>query len=258
MHSWKHYKKLHQKKYRDEWNLFIVEGTRFCLEALQSNWKTEAAFINDNFLYHPSYQIFNNFFHQKQIVPQSLAEKEFKQLSMIQNPQGVLLVMQIPERYFDVKIISTKMNVVLLLESIRDPGNLGTIIRTADWFGIKLIIASSDCAEFFNPKCLRASMGSIFRVKCFEVNELNVWIQKLKNDDFFIVGTSPHTGQPLFRLKVRYPLAICLGGEANGISDNIQKSVDITTYIPKYGEGESLNVAVSAGILMNYFRNPLK
>ncbi len=258
MYSWKHYKKLHQKKYRDEWNLFIVEGARFCREALQSNWSVEAAFVNDNFLNHPSHQIFNNFFHQKQIVPQSLADKEFKKLSMIKNPQGILLVMQIPERYFDVKINRTEMNVVLLLESIRDPGNLGTIIRTADWFGIKLIIASKDCAEFFNPKCLRASMGSIFRVICVEVDELNSWIQKLKKDKFFLVGTSPRTGQQLFNLKVRYPLAICLGSEANGISDNIQKSVDITAYIPKYGEGESLNVAVSAGILMNYFRNPLK
>lgn len=252
MASWQKYLKLHQKKFRKEWQLFIVEGKRFSLEALQSNWQVETAFFDENFQQLNSSTKFIELLQKKNITPQILSSKDFKKLSATNNPQGILLIMAIPAWYNESGISLNNIRMVLLTEGIRDPGNFGTIIRTADWFGAKLIISSNDCAEVFNPKTLRASMGSVFRVVCIKVADLTEWIKKLKDKNFSLIGTSSHTGQLLHHIKSNFPLAVCLGSESEGISPSISKMVDFVARIPQYGKGESLNVAVAAGILLNY------
>jgi TrmH family RNA methyltransferase len=252
MASWQKYLKLHQKKFRKEWQLFMVEGKRFSLEALQSNWQVEAVFFDKSFQQHNSSSIFSDLLQKKNITPQILSSKDFKKLSATENSQGILLIMAIPAWYNESGVSLNNIHMVLLTEGIRDPGNFGTIIRTADWFGAQLIISSNDCAEVFNPKTLRASMGSVFRIVCIKVADLSEWIKKLKDKNFSLIGTSSHTGRLLHHIKSNFPLAICLGSESEGISPSIRKMVDLVARIPQYGKGESLNVAVAAGILLNY------
>jgi TrmH family RNA methyltransferase len=253
MASWQKYLKLHQKKFRKEWQLFMVEGKRFSLEALRSNWQVKTAFFDENFQKSDSSPIFSDLLQEKNITPQILSSKDFKKLSITDTPQGILLIMAIPGWYKEAGISLNNIRMALLIEGVRDPGNFGTIIRTADWFGAQLIISSNDCAEVFNPKTLRASMGSVFRVVCIKVADFFKWIKKLKEDNFFLIGTSSHTGLSLHQIKSNYPLAICLGSESEGISPPISKMVDLMARIPQYGKGESLNVAVASGIILNYF-----
>jgi TrmH family RNA methyltransferase len=144
---------------------------------------------------------------------------------------------------------------LVLLEGIKDPGNMGTIIRTADWFGVPLMLSSSDSVDFFNPKVIRSSMGSIFRVDCREIQNMNSLLKSLRNYNYSIIGTSPIASICLENSVVKTPLAIVLGNEAEGITENLKSSLNTVIRINKYGDAESLNVAVAAGIVMHHFSN---
>ena len=191
MRSFKDYQKLRMKKYRRDWELCIIEGKRLCEEGLLSDWIVEAAYITDSFVNDPFYLKLKKLFSRRKITPAILNLSDFKNLAETENPQGVLIVMKIPAQAQSMDALITKSKWVLLLDGIRDPGNMGTIIRTADWFGLPLIISSSDSVDFFNPKVIRSSMGSIFRVDCLEVQDMNRMLTSLKNNNFSIIGTSP-------------------------------------------------------------------
>ena len=174
-----------------------------------------------------------------------------------ENPQGVLFVMKIPLQSQSIEAHISQHQWFILLEGIRDPGNMGTIIRTADWFGIPLIISSSDSVDFFNPKVIRSSMGSIFRVDCIEIKNLSSIITILKEKEYLIVGTSPSAPIYLDDSVVKPPFVIVLGSEADGISDDLKASLDTIVKINRHGKSESLNVAVAAGIIMHHFSNSI-
>jgi TrmH family RNA methyltransferase len=243
------------KKYRHEWELCIVEGKRLCEEALSSHWTIEAAFISESFINNPFYSKLKKKFSDNKITPSILNYSDFKNLAETDNPQGVLFVMRIPSQSQSIDTLISQHKWFILLEGIRDPGNMGTIIRTADWFGIPLIISSSDSVDFFSPKVIRSSMGSIFRVDCIEIQNLNSIITILKEKQYSIIGTSPFASMNLENSVVKPPFVIVLGSEAEGISENLKSSLDTIVKINKYGESESLNVAVAAGIVIHHFSN---
>jgi TrmH family RNA methyltransferase len=252
MRSLKDYQKLRMKKYRQEWELCVIEGKRVCEEALLSDWQIEAVFITDSFVNDPSYQKIKKLFARKKITPAILNLSDFKNLAETDTPQGILMVMKIPPAEIP-EDITEQVRWLLLLEGIRDPGNLGTIIRTADWFGVPLILSSRDSVDFYNPKVLRSSMGSIFRVRCMELENIYQFLNSLKSKGYTIIGTSPNASETLENKRVNPPLAIVLGSEADGISTNLESSLNTVLKIQKYGRAESLNVAVAAGIVMQHF-----
>lgn len=228
----KYIQTLYLKKNREQQQLFIVEGEKMVLELLQANWPIKKLFCVENFSQakHPKAQI--------------ITEAELVRISTLTTPNKALAVVSIPQ----YNAIDTN-GLVLVLDGIQDPGNLGTIIRTADWFGIKTIVCSTDTADCFNPKVVQASMGSIFRVavhylplnKFFETYSEPIYVADLQ-------------GKPIQQVVPTKQGCIVLGSEGKGVRIQPPKtSQTIGVHIPKKGHAESLNVGIAAGILMAHF-----
>jgi len=253
MRSIKDYQKLHLKKYRDQFGLFIVEGKRICQEALQSTWQVESAFLEENFYKESGNAGIVEQISSKGYTLQIVNPTIFRKLSDTESPQGILLVMKKPAPLKSLKSIIPETGVVLILDGVRDPGNLGTIIRSADWFGISTIISSSTTVETYNLKVVRTSMGSIFRIHSTQAEDIKKAIVLLKENNFTIVGTSPKASSKLEEHRPASPVALILGAETTGISAAVKSLIDINVRIGKAGRAESLNVAVAGGILMNHY-----
>ena len=254
--SWKKYLPLTKKKGRTESRQFIVEGVRLCKEALLSDWEIEIAYATEAFRNSEHWSEMAEYLRQRNIPVRVISPQNFKKLCDTQTPQGILLVVN--QKYPSIdKINLSKRKFALLLDGIRDPGNMGTIIRTADWFGVDTLLLSPDCVDPFNPKAIRASMGSIFHLPVFEVENLEKTIGALRNNHFFLIGASLTAQRPLHQVKLKKPVALVLGSEAEGIRPEILKKLDLTVRIWKFGEAESLNMAVAGGIFMNHIANQI-
>jgi TrmH family RNA methyltransferase len=240
--------KLLQKKYRTEYGCFVVEGKKGVLDAVQSGAKIKQLVVTTDFFREQSEfcalpQI-REFFDQSLAV--ELHESEFRRVVDSVTPQGIAAVVQTPHHELaDV----FKGKVVAVLEDIRDPGNLGTMIRTADWFGVSGVILIGG-ADPYQPKVVRSSMGSIFHVPILISQNISQEISELKEQGFRVLVTRPEAPEkPLHSTKVQKTCVI-FGNEAEGTSDFIDALADDAFSIPKFGQAESLNVAVSFGILM--------
>lgn len=223
---------LQQKKYRKQYGLFFVESQKVIQELLDSDFILEELFVTED--------IFGN-------VPARsiISENELKKISALTNANNCLAVFRIPEE----KKIEEK-NLIVALDKIRDPGNLGTIIRLCDWFGIKELVCSEDTVDLYNPKVLQATMGSIARVNVSYVN-LNEF---LSNTKFPVFGTFIE-GENIYKTNLPKEGIIVLGNEANGISAEIEALVTQKITIPRFGNNtESLNVATATAIVLSEFK----
>lgn len=171
-----------------------------------------------------------------------LTDKEMKSVSDLKSPGTTLAVVQYPE------IKSQNSDLILVLDGIQDPGNLGTIIRTADWFGVDTIICSEDTVSMTNPKVVQASMGSVFRVSV-QYGEL----QDMIKQDRPVYGALLE-GETLERKNLHTPCYLIIGSEGNGISNEIRELVDRPIRIPSFGQAESLNASIACGILLAEFK----
>lgn len=238
-------KSLHQKKYRKEQQLFIVEGFKAISEFLNSDFVINTIFCTPDF----SAKVAN--LSNKQKVCE-VSINELEKISALQTPQGILAVVEMPKN----KAIATSdiQEMVLVLDGVQDPGNLGTIIRTADWFGFKQIICSENCVEVYNPKVVQATMGSLTRV--------NVAYQSLRelltNNDLPKYGTLLK-GENIFNTSWPAKGFLILGSEGNGISEEILDLITHPITIPGGKTTESLNVAIAGAICCaEMSRNKLK
>jgi TrmH family RNA methyltransferase len=177
------------------------------------------------------------------------------QISDVETAQGVIAKV----RYFDYNIdeliqSNTLKSNIVILDSISDPGNMGAIIRTASWFGITGIISINNCVSIYNTKLLRSTTGTVFHIPIIEMDNVKSVFDKLKQNDYKIFAADIEGDS---YKKSRYPdkKAIIFGNEAYGISTNIKNYIDKKITIPKKGEGESLNVSVSAGIVIAHIMN---
>lgn len=254
--GWQNYSHLLTRRGRSKDRKFIVEGVRLCHEALLSNWKIETAFISENFQSNPDCSEFRRKLETRKIHFTILKHSNFKKLSDTEHPQGIALVIHKPENP-EQEFQLGNMNFLLILEGIRDPGNLGTLIRSADWFGVNGVVLSEDCAELHNPKVIRSTMGSIFHLPILEVKELKQLLANLKEKNFFIIATSVSARKDLERSQFERPLALILGGEVRGISSESQSEADVVAKIRKFGKAESLNVAQAGAIALHYIANQL-
>ena len=226
---------LQQKKYRKQHGLFFVEGQKVIQELLDSNFVLEELFVTE--------AIFEE-------IPSrnTISENDLKKISALANPNNSLAVFRIPNQeqaVFD--------GLILALDSVRDPGNLGTIIRLCDWFGIKHLICSEDTVDVYNPKVLQATMGSITRVKVSYLN-LNEF---LSQTDLPVFGTFME-GENIYKTSLPTEGIIVLGNEANGISTAIEQSITHKITIPRFGNPtESLNVATATAVILSEFRRSI-
>lgn len=242
-------KMLQNKKHRDEQKSFIVEGKRSVVEVLKQNCKIDLIIINHEIVKKEEKLI--DQIKKKSIRLELVSSKELEAISSVEHSQGILAIVKYLQP--DVSILFTNKNEkskVVLLDNISDPGNMGTIIRTVDWFGLDALIITGNSVDIYNPKVVRSTMGSLFHIPIFiKKNTLEI-IKKLKEKDFIIIAADLK-GEQYNQIKYPNKSAIVFGNEAHGISSEIKPYVDKFVTIPGRGQAESLNVAISVGIILS-------
>jgi len=234
-------KSLHQKKVRKEKGLFIVEGLKSILEFINSDYVIDSVFYTENLM--PKLGNLS-----RNIKSVEITESELSRISALNTPQAILAIVQIPKQD-DLSINKLNGPFLIALDGIQDPGNLGTIIRTADWFGIHTIVCSMDTAEAYNPKVVQASMGSLSRVNVI-YTPLSDFLDKTK----LPVYGALLNGKSVYETNFGQEGIILLGNEGKGISDELQARINYPVTIPRFGNAESLNVAISASIFCSELR----
>ena len=249
----KHIRKLKEKKERDASNEYLVEGIKIVKEAIQENAKIKQIILCDDC-------------EKTESIPKDLmyeiakhnciyvTSKLFKYISEVQEPQGVLAVI---EKNNGDKTIDYTQDIIVALDDVQDPGNLGTILRTVDSVGVNQILVSKGTADSYNPKVVRSTMGAIFRVKIIETSDLIQSIKEMRKHHFKLMVTSLQTDNSIYDIEFNKKI-IVIGNESNGVSKEIQDMADEKAKIPMLGKTESLNASVAAGIVMyEYVRQKL-
>lgn len=234
----KRLKKLHKKKERLQTSTFLIEGFHLLEEAWRSNWVIEEIIVQENI------QIPN---WCKAFDIEIVTENVFKHISETQTPQGIAAVIKMKEQTLDKGIF------YLLIDAIQDPGNLGTIIRTADACGVDGIILGNGTVDLYNDKVIRATQGSIFHIPIIQA-DLHDEIISLKEKGFSIWATAIENAKKYNEIPTREKVGLILGNEGSGVDEFYIQLADEVVTIPIYGKAESLNVSIAAGILMYYIK----
>lgn len=236
--------KLNQKKYRSEYGCFIVEGKKGVLDAIASGKEIIELVMTRQFA---SFEEDFGENQEKLIVD----DRDFARLAETVTPSGIAAVVRMPN-YSLIDLEKGKF--IAVLEDIRDPGNLGTMLRTADWFGLDGILLLGG-ADPYQSKVVRSSMGSIFHIPVVSSQNPIEDLLSLKKSGFEVVVTRPElAGAKQEKSKLGDKIALVFGNESQGTSREIDEMADRSLSIPKYGQAESLNVAVSFGILLNQIK----
>jgi TrmH family RNA methyltransferase len=239
------------KKEREQAGCFVAEGEKLVFDLLKTELEPLEIYCTSEGL-NDVRQKFPTF------SASILSEKEMGRISAFKNPSNVLALFRIPE----VKEVTrdTLEGINLILDGIQDPGNFGTIVRTADWFGIANVFCSKDCADIYNPKSVQSTMGALARVQV-HYQDLVKLLQDAKDQKISIYGTFME-GENLFKTELEQNALIVMGSEGKGISPELflflTKRISIPGYPTQKNELESLNVAVSAAIICAEFRRQIK
>ena len=246
----KYVNSLKQKKFREEHNLFIAEGTKIVPELLVSGISVKQVYATSDFF--RTTKIATN------IERFEIKENELERISALMTPNEVLAVCETP--HYQLQIDSLKNKLTLVLDDIKDPGNLGTIIRIADWFGIENIICSNDTVDAFNPKVVQATMGSISRIKIYYADLAEFFQLQIENFKLTVYGALLE-GENIYTKKLSSEAFIVIGNESKGISEKLLPFITDRVSIPSFshyktvsGEAESLNAAIATSIICSEFR----
>ena len=239
----KEIRKLKEKKFRKD--KFIVEGIKMWEEAISENADIDLIVLREGVSLQKDISQF------KRIV---VIEKLFSTLTDVVSPQGVLAVIN---KKSNIKI-DESADYILALDGIQDPGNLGTIIRTADSANLKQIIVSKNTVDSYSPKVIRSTMGAIYRVNIIEVENLVETLKSLQKNKFNIITTSLNTNNSIYDISYNKSVVL-IGNEANGVSTEVLDLADYKVKIPMLGKTESLNASVATGIMIyEYVRRIIK
>lgn len=241
---------LKQKKIREEYQLFIAEGAKIVPELLNSEIEVKQIFATKEF--------FGKTSIDKKIERVEVKYDELERISSQTTPNEVLAVCRIPTFAFDKRSLKGKLT--LVLDDIKDPGNLGTIIRIADWFGIESILCSNESADAYNPKVVQATMGSIARIKLHYMDVVTLLKDIGANRELPVYGALLE-GEDIYKEKLVEEGLIVIGNESRGISDSVKPFISKKLTIPSFshyksgkGEAESLNAAIATAIICSEFR----
>lgn len=250
----KHLKKLKEKKYRDEYQEYTVEGLKLINEAIQEKTDIKQIVVCDGcdnsemIESHLKYEMAKFDFIY---VPQNI----FKMISDVENPQGVLAVISKQSATTEVDLDE---DIIIALDDIQDPGNLGTILRTADSVGLKQILVSKGTADCYNPKVVRSTMGAIFRINVIECESLKTTLKDLQSKEYKVMCTSLNAKKTIYQAQYKKKI-IVIGNEANGVSKEILNLANEKVIIPMLGKTESLNASVATGVILyEYVRQKIK
>ncbi|WP_082233640.1 TrmH family RNA methyltransferase [Halobacillus massiliensis] len=235
----KEWKKLKTRKYRNKLRRFIIEGEHLVEEAAQSDWTMVEVIVSEGY----EGQLHNKVNGSIILV----SEQVFKEASDTETPQGIAAVIEKKELTFKNEPYT------LLLDSIQDPGNLGTLIRTADAAGFKQVILGKGTVDVYNEKTVRATQGSLFHLSVLQ-GELEDVIPKLIDDGIPVYAAALEGAKAFKEIEPSSSAALLLGNEGQGIADAYLQLSTEQVFIPIYGQAESLNVAIAGGILMYHFK----
>ena len=241
----KYYSSLLTKKNRKTENKFIVEGKKSVLEGINSSYECEIIFLTNKFS-EENIETVNEISASKNRIV-ALKQKEFEKISDTKTPQGIAAVFNKPTNIFE-KVYSFNDKLIIMLDNISDPGNLGTIIRNCDWFGIKNILLSENIVDYTNPKVIRSSMGSVFHVNLFEGIDAETSL-KLKSQGCEILCADLE-GENIFTYQRNKKTILILSSESHGPSKEFLEISDKKICIPRIGNAESLNVASASAVLL--------
>lgn len=226
----KNIKKLNNKKYRDETNLYLVEGEHLVKEAYENNVLEELILLENTNL---DIDIKTNY----------VTENVLKYISNLDNPNGIIGICKKKEN-------NLKGNRIVILEDIQDPGNLGTIIRSCVAFNIDTLVLSSNTVDLYNPKVIRATQGMLFKLNIIISDNLEELIKNLKQNNYTIYTTNVKNGKSLKTIEKKRLFAIIMGNEGSGVSEKLNSLSDEYLYIDMNKNCESLNVAVATSIIL--------
>lgn len=235
---------LQQKKFRNEEGAFIVEGPKMVAEVLKSDFKVRQLYATSSWT--PEQHLSSPL--------EIITETEMERVSGLQTPNKVLAVVEMPVLEGPVSSLLSGMH--LLLDQIQDPGNLGTIIRIADWFGVTSVICSPDTADVFNPKVIQSSMGSVFNVKIHYRSLADVLLKNADGNKWPVYATLL-SGNDIYNTEMKASSLVILGNESRGVNPVLNAFITQGIFIPrppnKSSKAESLNVAVAAGIVCSEY-----
>lgn len=222
---------LKDKKFRDEYGLFVVEGEKLVREALDSSYEVESVYRMEE-----------------------IGENVMSRISLCATPSPVLALVRIPADRSSCGKCDISGGLCLALDSVRDPGNMGTILRVADWFGVETVYLSPNCTDIFAPKVVQATMGSIFRVRT-EVADIPELCRAFTSQGRPVYGTLLD-GEDIYASNLEEQALVVMGNESNGISGAVRNEISRGLRIPSFGKSgaESLNVAVATAVTLSEFR----
>jgi TrmH family RNA methyltransferase len=238
----KYINSLKLSKFREKHMAFVAEGPKLVYELLKSQFEIETVLATATWLQENQTQI-------SEIESVEISPAELIKISSLKTPNQVLAVVRIPEYTLDASKL--KIGLTIALHDIRDPGNMGTIIRSADWFGVKIILCSNDCVDIYNPKVVQSSMGSLTRVKVFYQDLPSLFsIHK----DLMVYGAFME-GESIHEETLKEDAIVLIGNESQGIPEKLYPYIDKRICIPPVGGfTESLNAGVAASIILSEFR----
>ncbi len=242
----KNIKKLKEKKYRDQTGQYIIEGIKLVKEAIEEKANIQKIVLCED--------CENDGTIEKALMYEIakydciyVSKKVFDSITDVNTPQGILAI--IKRKALDEQEISYKEDLIVVLDGIQDPGNLGTILRTVDSVGLSQIVLSEKTADPYNPKVVRSTMGAIFRLNIIQSNNIIEDLKKIKKNRFKLLATSLENSESIYNIDLNRK-AIIIGNEAKGVSKEVFDIVDEKTKIPMLGKTESLNAAVATGVIL--------
>ena len=241
----KNIRKLKEKKYRDLENKFVIEGVKLLEEGINESAEIKQIVVCEECL--------NDGSLSKDLLYKIakydciyVTKKVFETISDVKTPQGILAVV---EKKKISNNIDFSEDIIVVLDNIQDPGNLGTILRTLDSANLKQIIISKNSSDSYNPKVVRSTMGAIFRVNIIEVDDLVETLKSMKEKGFEILVTDLDTNNSIYDIDYKNKVVV-IGNEANGVSKEVENIADVKVKIPMLGKTESLNASVATGIIV--------
>lgn len=234
-----------QSKFRNQDNLFVVEGEKMLSELLESEYDIQSIYATTQWIEKNKAIIQTKGVVNKTI---EISEEDLNKISLLSTPNQVYSLVKIPQE----NLYNSNKGLIIVLDGIKDPGNLGTIIRLADWFAIEKIICSEDCVDVYNPKTVQSTMGSIFRVKV-EYTNLKSFLENLPKN-YPIYASIVEGGESIYEKSFQKDSILVIGSESHGISQEIRKYINQNITIPRFrtdNKPESLNASIATAIIIS-------
>lgn len=239
-------KSLFKKKYRDKMGLYVVEGRRIIEHGFENEIEFHSVFFSEDSVYVDGNEKLIELLESVDLPVYKLESELFKSMADTENSQGFMAIVKKKEYNFDKEYHKS----ILFIDRVQDPGNLGTIIRTADSAGVDLIVYNKGTVDPFNSKTVRSAMGSIYYMPMIKIDDNIEFFTELKDAAYKVVTTSLDTNSYYSDVDYGEKYAIVVGNEGQGVSDEIMEISDVKVKIPIYGKAESLNVAIATALML--------